>query len=244
MQCGTHRAFVAGATGYTGNAVVAALVARDVKVFAHIRPDSPRLARWQTEFSRLGAEPDHTPWEAEALTTRLAELAPTLVFGLLGTTRHRMRRSGSTGGSTENYAKVDYGLTAMLLDASRACETRPRFVYLSAMGVRPGARSPYMRARAQLEARLAGTTLPWTIVRPGFITGPDRPESRHMERIAARGVDAVAGFLGRLGANRAALRYRSLTGPDLANALVELALDPSAAGRIVLAEEIPRQTRP
>ncbi|MBA3548122.1 MAG: hypothetical protein H0T76_16695 [Nannocystis sp.] len=38
-------AWVAGATGYTGRALVAALRAQNITTHAHVRPDSPALER-------------------------------------------------------------------------------------------------------------------------------------------------------------------------------------------------------
>ena len=47
-------AFVAGATGYTGVQVVRQLAALErtppLRVVAHVRPDSTRLAEWRTRF--------------------------------------------------------------------------------------------------------------------------------------------------------------------------------------------------
>ena len=141
-------AFVAGATGFTGREVVRVLRARGVRTLAHVRPDSPQLGGWRERFAALGAETDTTPWEAAAMSARLRDLAPTLVFALLGTTRSRGRVDGST------YESVDYGLTVLLLEAAASAAARtgaetaaPRFVYLSSAGVAPGAKSAYFAAR-------------------------------------------------------------------------------------------------
>ena len=85
-----HRpAFVAGATGYTGQAVVARLRALDRPALAHVRPDSSRLEVWRERFTAQGAEVDATPWQLEAMTERFREASPAVVFALLGTTRRR-----------------------------------------------------------------------------------------------------------------------------------------------------------
>ena len=52
----THHAFIAGATGYTGQAVVRTLRAQGIATTAHVRPDSPRLAEHTETFEALGAE--------------------------------------------------------------------------------------------------------------------------------------------------------------------------------------------
>lgn len=69
-----NKAFVAGATGYTGRAVVAELRALGLETTAHIRPNSPQRERWTREFADLGAcsrscqvtplwSSNVTPWE-------------------------------------------------------------------------------------------------------------------------------------------------------------------------------------
>ena len=50
-------AFVAGATGYTGRAVVERLVADGFEAVAHVRPDSSRLA---SEREALAVLPGRT----------------------------------------------------------------------------------------------------------------------------------------------------------------------------------------
>lgn len=101
-------AFVAGATGYTRRAVVRVLAERGVPVAAHVRPDSPRLTEWHARFAALGAEVDDTPWDADALAATLARRQPTHVFALLGTTRARAKREGTTS----PYEAVDYALSS------------------------------------------------------------------------------------------------------------------------------------
>ena len=109
----------------------------------------------------------------------------------------------------------------------------PRFVYLSALGADAGSRNPYLAVRGRFEAELRAGPLPWTVVRPSFITGPDREESRPAERVGAAVVDALTAVAGALGARRFAGRYRSITGAALGRALVRLAGDPEAAGRVI-----------
>lgn len=222
-------AFVAGATGYTGREVVRELCERGLDTVAHVRPDSPRLAEWRQRFETLGARVDSTPWDATGLAETFERLRPSLVFALLGTTRARGRQAASRG-AEESYETVDYGLTAMLLQAAGAVEPPPRFVYLSAVGVSPGTRNPYMRVRARLEAELRDSGVPHTIVRPSFITGADR-EGRAGEKAAAAVTDALVGVVGALGARKTRARYRSMTGAELAQAMVRAALDPACENR-------------
>ena len=146
------------------------------------------------------------------------------------------RDDAAAAGRNETYETVDYGLTHLLLRAALASGTRPRFVYLSAVGVRDGVRNAYLAARAKAEKELRESGLPYTIARPSFISGPDRDEPRPLERIAARAADGVLGVVAALGGRGVADRWRSLTAAELAGALVRLAEDPAAAGRVVEAE--------
>ena len=206
-------AFVTGASGYTGGAVMAERAARGRPAVAHIRPDSPRLEALRGRFERT----DTTPWDAAAMTETLARLSPDAVFALLGTTRRR---------ADGDYESVDYGLSALLIDACLAADVRPRFVYLSAAGVGARGASAYMRVRWRLETKLRGCGLPFAIARPSFITGPDRQESRPMERLGAAVGDGALALVGALGGRETAARYRSTNAAELARALVRLAYEP------------------
>lgn len=231
-------AFVAGATGYTGREVVRALRDRAIPTVAHVRPDSSRLEDWRTRFVALGADVDTTPWEPEALQATLAARRPSVVFALLGTTRARARQARAEGGRDEGYDAVDYGLTAMLYHAALATGGRPRFVYLSAAGVRPEGGNAYLQVRGRVERLLREGSLPWIAARPSFITGPDRDEFRAGERIGAAvgdGLLAVAALFGGAGLRA---RYRSTTNRALAEALVRLGLEPGGGNRVVESEEL------
>jgi uncharacterized protein YbjT (DUF2867 family) len=230
-------AFVAGATGYTGREVVRVLRERGVSTFAHVRPDSSRIAEWTARFAEVGAQVDTTPWDGPALAETLRRVQPGLVFALLGTTRERGRAAAARG-RVETYETVDYGLSALLLRAAIAAGNRPRFVYLSAIGAREGTRNAYLAARAKLEAELRGSGLPFTVARPSFITGPDREQPRPLERGGAALADLLLRAAGRIGARGVADRYRSIRGEALAEALVAAALDPAQENRVLTGEQL------
>jgi uncharacterized protein YbjT (DUF2867 family) len=225
------RAFVAGATGYTGRHVVERLRAAGHEVIAHVRPDSSGLDTWRTRFEAMGARVDTSAWEADAMRAALVAHAPTHVFSLLGTTQHRMKQLAAAGQDAEaaSYERVDYGLSALLIEAAGAVQPAPRFVYLSSMGVSstPGA---YMEARRKVEALLRSSGLPATIARPGIITGEDRGEDRPGERFGGIIAGGVFGALRALGAKKLANLYLPVTGDQLAHALVTLALDDAGVG--------------
>lgn len=228
-------AFVAGATGYVGQAVVARLAAQGIRTVAHVRPDSPSLDRWRQRFEALGATVDATPWTPADMAATLADLRPTLVFCLVGTTRSRMQGLKRSGGdpAAASYESVDYGLTALLAAAAAACGSRPRFAYLSSLGAGAGARGAYMRWRTRAEEAVQASGLPFTLVRPAIITGPDREENRTGESVANTVVDGGLKALKALGVTEPWRRYRSIDATALAAAMVRLALDPAATNRIV-----------
>ncbi len=227
-------AFVAGATGFVGREVVRALAQSGVDVHAHVRPDSSRLAQWRSTFTAAGASVDTTAWDAEAMTARLVQLQPTAVFGLLGTTRKRARNEGID----DPYERVDYGLTALLIDACVAAEITPRFVYLSAAGVSGGSRGAYMKARWKAEQALRKSGLPYSIARPSFITGPGRDDNRPGERVGAVVADAGLRVASLLGGRKLRSRYRSTSNTVLGEALARIAFDPATANRVLDGDDI------
>lgn len=217
------RAFVAGATGLTGHEVVRRLAETGHEVVAHARAESRALDSLRQDCASWGVVVDTTDWEPEALKARLEQLAPQLVFGLIGTTRARAKAEGIVARSI--YDQIDYGLTAMLIDAASALDQPPRFVYLSSVGTRPGVKNPYLAARDRTESHLRASGLPYTIARPSMIIGP-RADRRPLERTAAVVADTVLAAGGLFGAKRFRDRFRSISGHDLAHALVAAAIDP------------------
>lgn len=228
-------AFVAGATGYTGAALVARLRQQGTPTIAHVRPDSPELDAWRTRFEALGAEIDTTPWALDALTARLSSARPAVVFALLGTTRRRAARDPDS-----TYERVDYGLTRLLMDACVAAGCAPRFVYLSSIGVGPSARGAYLQVRHRMETELRASGLPWIIARPAFITGPDRAERRVGERLGAIMSQAFFTLTDALGANFDA-RYGAMTADQLAQALVTAGFDNRTPGRVLTRFDLAQQ---
>jgi len=234
-------AFVAGATGYTGQYVVEFLRQRRVTTIAHVRPDSSNLAQWHKKYDAMEVKVDTTPWKFDAMTKTFRELKPTIIFALLGTTKKRMKALQRAGEDPEaaGYDAVDYRLTAMLIQAAVAAEITPRFVYLSAIGVKQGTSNPYYQARVKAEEKLMSTGLSYVIARPSFITGPDR-EDRPMEKFGAKTVDGLLAIAGSLGATALRERYQSLTGRQLAEALVKVALDSKTKRQILETDELRR----
>lgn len=216
------RAFVAGATGYTGREVVRLLIDADVDVVAHIRPDSSSRVRWEENFAKMGASVSTAPWESNSINEAVAQAKPDLVFSLLGTTRARKERADDA--DRETYDAVDYGLTAMLIDAAVATGRSPGFVYLSSLGVSQGSPSAYIQARWKAETKLRSSGLNYLIARPALISGDNRDEPRELERIGAIGGDAALSLLGAFGMKRLQAKYASMDNATLAAGLVNIAI--------------------
>ncbi len=224
------KAFVAGATGLTGRYVVEALVESGVTTIAHVRPDSNSKERWQAHFNGLGATVDTTPWTPEAMSEMLTALEPDMTFALLGTTRKRAAKEGG------DYMSIDYGLTAMLIDAL-SNGPGARFIYLSAVGTSSTSSGSYMKARWLAEEHLRASGLPYLIARPSFIVG-DRDEARHGENIGSRMSDAALHLVGALGARRATEKYLSIRGQELGTGLVRAAMDWQDDARVLYSPDL------
>jgi len=232
------KAFVAGATGYTGREVVRQLVEQGIETIAHIRPNSPKRREWEEKFAQMGATVDVTPWGSAAMADSMSKHKPDLVFALLGTTKARGKQAEKKSAPPETYETVDFGLTVLLLDALVQVSLQPRFVYLSSLGVTSGTRNAYLQARWKVESTLSKGNIPYTIARPGFITGPDRDEFRPAERIGAAIGDRLLKTVRIFGAKKTYQRFRSNTNTTLARALIRLAQDPKAANQIVESEHL------
>jgi uncharacterized protein YbjT (DUF2867 family) len=214
-------AFVAGATGYTGREVVAELRQRGVETVAHVRPGSSSFDAWSARFATIGASVDATPWGAVAIAATIARLRPDFLFALLGTTRHRAAQESLE----DPYERIDYGLTDQLRRGAEAAGAGTRFIYLSAIGADERSRNKYVAVRGRMERELREGTLPYLIARPAFVSGEDREESRPTERAFAVATDAVLGGLAAVGIHGPRDHYGTLTGRELARAMVELALN-------------------
>jgi uncharacterized protein YbjT (DUF2867 family) len=220
------RAFVAGATGYTGREVVHELARRGVSVVAHVRPDSPRLEYWQHRFGNERVTVDTSPWLLTALEAAFALHNPTHIFALLGTTRARAKAAAKEG-REESYQSVDYGLSATLINAARTCAPAAHFIYLSSIGVSNTAQTAYLQVRSRLETELKDSGLHFIIARPAFITGTDREEFRLGERVGARVFDFALKTAAAIGLRSVRERFATMSGKQLARALVNAALDPA-----------------
>jgi nucleoside-diphosphate-sugar epimerase len=224
------KAFVAGATGLTGRFVVEALCEQGLEVIAHVRPDSSRIEEWTRRFSEIGAQVDTTEWSQAAMDERFSQAAPDLVFSLLGTTKKREKKGGG------DYQSVDFGLTAMLINAVKSSPST-RFVYLSSIGTKKGVSSAYLKARWMAEEHLSQSELPYLVARPSLILG-DRDESRLLESVGGGISDVLIGAAGLLGARKFAKRVGSIQGSELGEGLVREALLWPKNNRILYSDDL------
>jgi nucleoside-diphosphate-sugar epimerase len=81
------------------------------------------------------------------------------------------------GSGPDRKRTVDLGAAVKCVEAAEALGV-PRFVIVSSIGAQdpeggPEAMRPYLRAKAEADARVAASSLDWTIVRPGSLqNGP------------------------------------------------------------------------
>lgn len=224
----SNTALVFGATGYTGNAVVKHWAPLG-EVVAHVRPDSKQLVKQVTKFQEYGARVEQAPWRDDAIADLVARVEPSVVFSLLGTTRARAKMELVEPDQADPYAAVDERLTLQVLRAVVAHAPAALFVYLSALGVSENSQNRYLLARHRVEQELASSGLRYIVARPAFITGSDRAEFRMGERVIAVATDGILdalAFTGVQGLKNLRNKFASLSGDELARALVSLAQSP------------------
>jgi uncharacterized protein YbjT (DUF2867 family) len=142
-----------------------------------------------------------------------------------GTWSARARTAASAGGPDATQSAIDYGLTLLAISAARIATPAAGLVYASALGASVTG-NEYLRVRASIEATLLDGPSPFTVVRPSFVTGPDRDEARLAKRLGATVVDGICSVLRLVGGRRQAARWASVTGPALGEMLVPLATEP------------------
>lgn len=236
-----RKIIVFGATGYTGRAVVERLSSLSPdRTWAHVRPDSTRLDEWSERVASWDSvELSTARWTRDAIREELRRIQPTHIFLLLGTTKARARR-GTSSEIAETYEAVDYGLSHLVIEANASLRQPARVLYLSSIGVNDDTANAYLAARAKVEAELENSSLSWVSVRASFISGPDRNESRPMERLSAIASKPFFAIAGALGARDFKERFSPRTADELARLLIDAALDRDLEGVVYLDEIVRR----
>lgn len=206
------RILIAGATGLTGEACVAAALG-DERVGTVVR------------LLRRPAGPAHPGLEDRIAGDDLLRALPDgpvdAVICCLGTTIRKV------GGDRARFIHVDRDL---VLGLARWAKARgvPTFCVVSAVGADAGSRIFYNRVKGSMEDALIDIGIERTVImRPSVLTGP-RKELRIGERIGMALMTLLSPLL--VGAARA---YRPMPADVLARALLNAALH-RAPGRLVL----------
>ena len=152
-----HRVFVTGATGFVGLSVIHALRAHGAVVRCLVRHGSEQDLRGLEAIERV---------EGDVLNARgLADAVAgcDVVIHLVGIIREHRARSVT-------FEAVHHHATLNVLNAAATVGVR-RFLHMSALGTRPGARSRYHQTKWAAEEKVRESPLAWTIFRPSIIYG-------------------------------------------------------------------------
>ena len=196
-----RRVFVAGSTGAVGRTVVRLAAEAGLDVLAHARP---KPGREGAHVFELG--------ETRALDAALR--SRTTVMQLVGTMRKRF-----DGG--DSYASSDVGTTRLLVEAAQRVGV-DHVVLLSSAGASRWM-GPYLAAKAEAEALVRASGVPFTIVRPGFFEGEG-----HAAPPLSGAVSSVLG----------AWSFRPIAVADVARALLRIAVERAPLGRVVEGREL------
>lgn len=152
-----RRVFVTGGTGFVGRAVIQALRAEGYAVRCLVRRGSERDLRGFGAIERV---------EGDVMARQTLDDGMSgcdVVVHLVGII-HERPAIGST------FERVHVQGTRNVLDAAAAAGAR-RYVHMSALGTRAGARSRYHQTKWAAEEAVRSNPLPWTIFRPSIIYG-------------------------------------------------------------------------
>lgn len=222
---------VTGASGFIGHHVVQAVVSQGLRAFPVLRAGSDRRD--------LEAHADRIRVVdlADAASCREAVRGVDVVIHLAGLTRAR---------SLQAFREVNvHGVSRLVTACHEAAPGLKRFVLVSSIAAAgPGVRSaprretdpcepvtPYGVSKLEGEEALRAEagSIPWTIVRPPVVYGPRERDVLTLFKLCRRGVVPIVGWRDK--------HYSVVYGPDLARAIVELALEPRASGRVFYVAE-------
>src|SRR5262245_12589957 len=150
--------FLTGATGFVGRAVVAALRANGHVVRCLVRRGSERDLQGLGGIERV----EGNVLAPDSLEEGIAGCDA--VIHLVGIIRE-------IPASEVTFERIHVEGTHNVLEAAKAAGAR-RYLHMSALGSRPGARSRYHQTKWQAEEAVRASPLAWTIFRPSIIYGP------------------------------------------------------------------------
>lgn len=205
MMLQQRTAFVVGATGLVGKALVKQLCAdsnyEKVITFSRRKLDiiHPKLVQQIASFDEL---------------TALHLVAVDDVFCCLGTTIAK-------AGSQEAFKKVDFVYPIKLATLAKEVNIE-HFIIISAMGAKVNSRTFYMKTKGELEEALKALQLNrLSIVQPSLLTG-ERTEFRLGEKVGEGVLKVITPLL------RGSMRkMRPISSETLATAMKKIALSPA-----------------
>jgi NADH dehydrogenase len=153
-----RRVFVTGGTGFVGRAVVLAVQAEGHVVRCLVRRGSEHDLHGLGALERVEGD----IMSRQSLTEGMAGCDS--LIHLVGI----IREQPAIGATFE---RVHAQGTINVLEAAVETGVR-RYVHMSALGTRAGARSRYHRTKWAAEEAVRANPLPWTIFRPSIIYGP------------------------------------------------------------------------
>jgi uncharacterized protein YbjT (DUF2867 family) len=180
----TKRAFIAGATGFTGRALARQPTeGSGVTLSLQVRPGSRSRDKLGDDDRTVEVDLDDPVALAEAVKGMDA------VVQLIGTVRANFDEATS-------YESVDYGTTVALVDACRRAGVE-HFVLLSSVGAGLGLGS-YLAWKKKTEAAVTQSGLGYTILRPSYLAGDevmtDRRPARYTSAFLGGMSDSPVGF--------------------------------------------------
>ena len=152
-----HRVLLTGATGFVGRAVIQALRAEGYVVRCLVRRGSEPDLRGVEAIERV---------EGDVLSPQTLEEGMAgcdAVVHLVGIIREHVP-------TNTTFYRVHVQGTGNVVAAAASVGVR-RYIHMSALGAREGARSRYHQTKWAAEEAVHACSLPWTIVRPSVIYG-------------------------------------------------------------------------
>ena len=203
------KVWIAGASGFCGRGTIDVLRQETLKysILPHIRPSSHRFTKLNEVWKNQGIQSITAEWTD--LEPFMKEHTPQVIVSALGTTKKNARSGGG------DYQEVDEGLNLSLIEWAQAYCPQTHFIYISAMGVEWGRWNAYLKARMNVEAALKQSTLNYTIIRPGLLSGDSRDEKRSLEGVSSILSNRLTQLYLTLGLRKQAYKVRPLDAPEM-----------------------------